>query len=266
MFPLLSVLIIFFLFLAYKYYEHRNIYIPAKEFIITPDEIGINYKEINFSSADYTLLNGWYIEADSDRVIIFLHGHRDNISYRMEHIGIIQSLGYNLFIFDYKGFGKSNGYPTETGLYNDGLGAYRTLLKDFNFKPEEIILFGRSLGGAVAIHLASLVNVNCLIIESGFLSIYHLSYDILGFHVPKWLISNRYESINKIEQISIPKLLIHSENDELIPYYHGIQLFEAAQEPKKFLKIQGTHNTAFIDSKDLYSRTLQEFLESCKPE
>lgn len=253
--------IILFLFLSYKYYEHKHIYIPKRDFIATPEDFGIEFEDIKFSSRDKVLLHGWFTRGFRDKVILFLHGNKYNISYPLSYIEMLKQLGYNVFIFDYRGYGKSNGIPTEKGLYQDALGAY-DFLKGKGYKGDDIILFGRSLGGAVAIYLAGKVEVRGLIVDSSFTSMYDLSYDIFGFHFPRWLISNRYESIDLIKNLKISKLIIHSEDDDLIPFFHGEKLFESASSPKEFFRIKGSHMTSFLDSKGAYFGKIKSFLSS----
>ena len=258
-------LFLFFIFLLYlilKYYEHSKVYRPKDNLIAFPSDYDIEFEDVKFSSQDQVLLSGWFVKGNTERVILFCHGNFGNISLRMDIIQELYSLGYNLFIFDYRGFGKSNGIPSEEGLYNDVIGAYN-YLKGRGYKNSDIIIFGRSLGGVIAIFLASLIkDFRGLIVDSSFSSSQDLSYDLLGFKLPGFIISNRLESIKRIRNIKIPKLIIHSENDNLIPFHHGKRLFEAADEPKTFLKIKGFHNTCILDSKDVYMTGIKEFLKS----
>ena len=250
------------LYFAFKWYEHIKVYRPRDNFIAFPDSYNIGFEDVNFSSRDKVLLNGWFIKGTSGKVILFCHGNFGNISQRLDVINELYSLGYNVFIFDYRGYGRSNGVPSEEGLYNDALGAY-DYLKNRGYKNEDIILFGRSLGGVVAIFLASLFkDFRGLIVDSSFSSAQDLSYDFFGFKFPKFMISNRLESVKRIKGIKIPKLIIHSENDNLIPFHHGEKLFKMAVEPKKFLKIKGFHNSCLLDSRELYMSGIKDFLDS----
>jgi fermentation-respiration switch protein FrsA (DUF1100 family) len=262
---MLFFLFFFFVFLSYlafKCYEHFKVYRPRDKFVAFPDNYNIEFEDINFSSRDKVLLNGWFIRGVSEKVILFCHGNFGNISSRLDIIQELRLLGYNVFIFDYRGFGKSNGVPSEEGLYYDALGAY-DYLKERGYANSDIILFGRSLGGVVAIFLASLIkDFSGLIVDSSFSSSQDLSYDLFGFKFPRFMISNRLESLKRIKDIKIPKLIIHSENDNLIPFHHGKKLFETANEPKKFLKIKGFHNSCILDSKDIYMAGIKGFLES----
>jgi hypothetical protein len=227
-----------------------------------PSDLNIQFEDINFTSRDQVLLNGWFIEGSLQRVILFCHGNFGNMSSRVDIISDLSLLGYNVFIFDYRGYGVSSGVPNEKGLYLDVLGAY-DYLKDKGFEDKDIIVFGRSLGGAVAVFLASFTReLRGIIIDSTFISARALGYDILGYNLPEFLVSNRFESIKRIKKINIPKLIIHSEEDDLIPFYHGEKLFEEAHEPKLFLKIRGPHNNCISESKDIYIAGIKRFLES----
>lgn len=265
MFLILFLFLILLVYLSFKYYEHIKVFYPREELLAFPDDCGIRFEDVSFSSRDHVLLNGWFVSGSSDKAILFCHGNFGNISSRIDLIKELHSLGYNLFIFDYKGYGRSNGIPSEEGLYSDALGAYDYLMER-GFENKDIILFGRSLGGAVAIFLASLIEgFRGIIIDSTFQSVRDLSRDILGYHLPKFLVSNRFESIKRINEIKIPKLIIHSENDDLIPFYHGKKLFEEAVEPKRFLKIHGLHNNCMWESKDIYMAGIKDFLASLEP-
>jgi len=258
----LLLVFVFLLYLTLKYYEHSKVYRPRDEFVAVPSDYGLEFEDIKFSSQDQVLLNGWFIKGTSGRVILFCHGNFGNISLRMDIIEDLFLLGYSVFIFDYRGYGRSNGIPSEEGLYYDVLGAYN-YLRERGYKNADIVVFGRSLGGVVAIFIASLIgDFRGLIVDSSFSSSQDLGYDLFGFRLPRFVISNRLESIKRIKDIKIPKLIIHSENDNLIPFHHGKRLFEMASDPKTFLKIRGFHNSCIRDSKDIYMKGIQDFLES----
>jgi len=262
MFLILFLFFILFIYLSLKYYEHIKIYDPREELFSFPDDCGIKFEDVNFTSRDHVLLNGWFVKGVGDKVILFCHGNFGNISSRLDIIQDLHLLGYNFFIFDYKGFGRSDGVPSEKGLYADALGACDYLIER-GFSDKDIILFGRSLGGAVAIFLSSSIQgFRGVIIDSAFLSCRTLGHDILGYNLPRFMISNRFESIKRIKNIKVPKLIIHSEDDDLIPFYHGKKLFETALEPKRFLKIRGSHNNCISESKDIYMAGIKDFLES----
>ena len=264
---LVSFLFLLFLFsyLFFKFYEHTKVYIPREEMFSFPSDLDVDFEDVNFSSQDQVLLNGWFIEGSLRRVILFCHGNFGNMSSRVDIIKDLSVLGYNVFIFDYRGYGMSNGVSNERGLYLDVLGAYDYLI-DKGFEDKDIIVFGRSLGGAVAIFLASFTRgLRGVIIDSTFISARALGHDILGYNLPEFLVSNRFESIKRIKKINIPKLIIHSEEDDLIPFYHGEKLYKEAPEPKLFLSIRGSHDNCISESSDIYVAGIKKFLEGLEP-
>ena len=165
-----------------------------------------------------------------------------------------------MLIFDYRGYGKSEGTPTEKGTYLDAEAAWDYLVNVRHVKPEKIILFGRSLGSAIAAEIAIRRKAGAIIIESGFTSIPDLGAKFFP-HLPVRLISRyHYSTIDKVSMIDIPKLFIHSQQDELIPFEQGIRLFEKASAPKEFLQITGSHNEGFLISGKIYIDGLNIFI------
>lgn len=249
-----------FVLLYFRYIERRTIYFPMKEIEITPDAVGLTYEDIYFVTQDGLKLNGWFLLAQDSRfTIILCHGNAGNISHRIEKLQILHNLGLSIFIFDYRGYGKSQGRPSERGLYRDGEAAYNYLVSTHKIEPQNIILYGESLGGAVAIDLASKKDVKALITEGVFSSTRDVARAVYPF-LPPFLVSSSFESARKIRNIRAPKLIIHSLNDEIIPFRLSEKLFESAPQPKKFLKLMGGHNTAFLDSEELYRLGIEEFL------
>lgn len=244
-------------FVAQPYF----IYFPEKTFLETPDQTGLSYEEISFETADHVKLYGWFIPAEKPRgVVLFFHGNAGNISHRMESIHIFHRLGFSTFIFDYRGYGKSGGKPTEKGTYLDAEEAWRYLTDKRHVPPEEIIIFGRSIGGTIASWLAQNQTPKALIIESTFTSVPDIAAEIYPFLPVKLLARFDYNAGEYIKRVNCPVLVIHSANDDIIPFRHGRQLFEAAREPKKFLEITGTHNEGFITSGKSYEDGLDAFL------
>ncbi|MFC1482978.1 alpha/beta hydrolase, partial [Candidatus Margulisiibacteriota bacterium] len=193
--------------------------------------------------------------------IIFCHGNAGNISHRLEKIQILYNLDLNIFIFDYRGYGKSKGKPSETGLYKDVAAAFDYLTYQRNISGNTIILYGESIGGCVAIDLAQKVTARALITEETFTSIHDMATIHYPF-IPRFMISSQFDALSKIKNVDCPKLIIHSVDDEIVPYYLGEKLFEAARLPKKLLQLHGSHNTAFLDSKEQFKEGLRIFLDT----
>jgi fermentation-respiration switch protein FrsA (DUF1100 family) len=178
----------------------------------------------------------------------------------MEKISFFHDLGLNVFIFDYRGYGQSKGSPSEQGLYRDADAAYHYLIAR-GIPSERIIGYGESLGGAVIIDLASRQPMKALIVESAFTSVMEMAAVHYPF-IPQCILSSRFDSKEKIARVGIPKLIIHSEDDEIVPFWLGESLFEAAEPPKAFLKISGSHNDGFLVSEALLKQKIPEFLKN----
>lgn len=256
-------LVLGYLFLVVYVYVRQGsmLYFPAKEIEATPHTIGLRYQELTLRSGDGVDISAWYVPADDARgVLLFCHGNAGNISHRLDSIRIFHSLGLDVFIFDYRGYGKSKGSPDEMGTYLDAEAAWDYLVRAVHVRPEKIVLFGRSLGSAVAAETALRKQVGALIVESAFTSIPDLGEKFYPY-LPVRLISRyQYKSFDKVRKILIPKLIIHSPDDEIVPYEQGVKLFENAAEPKEFLRIAGSHNEGFLLSGSLYVNGLDSFL------
>jgi len=262
---LILIIVFFLLWLYIRYYQTHGIYFPTSTISYTPDEFGLEYKEISFTATDGVKLNGWYITAENPiGTLLFLHGNAGNIGHRIPIIQLFHDLDLNVFIFDYHGYGKSEGKPSEEGLYQDALGAFRYLTNELNCNPDKLIIYGKSIGGNVAINLASRVEAKVLISDSAFSSAIDMGTEIFPF-LPSFLmkkfISVKYNALSKIKNIKIPKLIIHSVDDEMIPFKQGLKLFKAAPEPKEFYKIHGSHNESIFIYKDEYSLKIRWFIK-----
>lgn len=242
------------------------VYFPEKKVHYTPSDIGLSFQEITISTKDGISLSAWFIPSENERaVLLFCHGNAGNISHRMDSIRTFHSLHISVLIFDYRGYGKSSGSPSEQGTYEDAESAYDYLVKKRDVAPEKIILFGRSLGSAIAVETALKKDAGALIVESGFTSLPDLGSTIYRFLPVRLLSRFQYASIDKINRIAIPKLIIHSPDDDIIPFEHGEKLFRKAKEPKTFLEIAGGHNEGFMLSGEIYKRGLNTFLEKNFP-
>jgi len=247
-----------FIFFAQSHF----IYFPTSEIVATPDQIGLSYKSVSFKAPDGVKLSGWFIPADSPRgVVIFCHGNAGNISHRLESIQIFHRLRLSTFIFDYRGYGTSEGNPSEEGSYLDVKGAWNYLIEDEGLDPSDIIFFGRSLGGAVAAWLAKQNTPKALILESTFTSAPDLAGKLYFYLPVKLLCRYKYNALAAIREVQCPVLIVHSQEDEIVPFRHGCMLFEAANESRVFLEISGSHNEGFITSSSVYINGLKAFLD-----
>ena len=231
-------------------------------------------EDANFSSQDGVNLHGWYCTPGrrkdhtfsshrGEMVLLFFHGNGGNITHRYDMIRWLIALPVNVFIIDYRGYGKSRGSPSEKGLYLDARAAWDYLISERRIPVERVILFGESLGGAVAIDLATRVRPTGLIVQSSFTSIPDMAKVIFPF-LPRFLVRTKMNSIDKISKVDCPKLFVHSPPDEVVPYEFGRRLFEAATEPKQFYEIPGaSHNNTYLVGGQPYLEVLRRFVRSC---
>jgi len=252
---------VFVLIVAYlRYIEKRSLFFPTREIEFSPKEVWLEYEDVFFKTDDGVEINAWFIPAKDARfTILFSHGNAGNISHRIEKLKFFHDLGCNVLIFDYRGYGKSNGSPSEAGFYKDIQAAYGYLLSR-NIAAEDIVGYGESIGGAVTIDLASKKKLKALVVDCTFSNapdMVKVAYPFL----PYWVFASRWDSLDKIKSISVPKLMIHSVNDEIVPFKLGRKLFDAAPNPKEFLSIRGGHNSCFFESKDILREKMSEFIK-----
>ena len=248
-------------FLLYLF-QNRLIFLPTAAIVATPSSIGLAYESVHLTAADGVKLTGWYVPAaEAQFTILFFHGNAGNISHRLDTVDLYHRLGFNLLIVDYRGYGQSEGRPTEQGTYLDAEAAWHHLVEDRQLAPEQIVIVGRSLGGGIASWLAQHQPAGALVLESTFTSIPDMAARQFPFLPVRPLARIQYDTLARLPNLSIPILIVHSPNDEVIPYSHGQQIFKAAPEPKQFLKIQGGHNDGFVISQDIYGSTFKAFVE-----
>lgn len=238
------------------------IHFPTNHLVASPENAGLEYQDLTLITEDEEHLHAWFLPVEQPRgVLLFFHGNAGNISHRLESLRIFHRLQLDVLIVDYRGYGRSSGRPSERGLYRDGQAAWHYLIEQRQVAPEEIVVFGRSLGAAVAAHLAARQPVGALILESGFTSVADLGADLYPFLPVRLLVRYRYPTAEDLAQVTAPVLVVHSRDDEIIPFSHGERLYQTASEPKWFLEIQGSHNAGFMDSGEDYIRGLKRFLD-----
>ncbi len=245
--------------------DRAFIYYPVRELIGTPASLGLAYRDVWFQAEDGIRLHGWLIPGARPTTLLWCHGNAGNISHRLDNIREIQHrLGIGVFIFDYRGYGRSDGSPTEAGLYRDARAAREALIRDLGVPSEQIIYFGRSLGAAVALELALAHPPSGLILESPFLSVRAMANRTLpGSGL---LFKSRFDSLDKIARLRTPLLILHGDADEVVPYEHGRRLWEAASEPKAFYTIpRARHNDTYLVGGSEYWEAWRRFLDSLRP-
>lgn len=259
-------------------FENKFIFLPAKypqgmwdvqNIHANKDQIVPKIEDCEFYTIDGVKLHGWFCTphkngapVPADRVLLYFHGNAGNITNRYDKITYLMELPVKVFIIDYRGYGKSEGKPSEKGLYRDARAAWDYLVTQRDIRPNRIVIFGKSLGGAPAIDLAARVSPAGLVVQSTFTSIPDMAAAVM--YVPRFLVSNKMDSINKIGFVSCPKLVIHSPADEVVPFEMGKRLFEAAREPKQFLEVPDCpHNETYVRAGKVYWDTMRQFITSC---
>jgi len=242
-------------------FQSRLIYFPSRDLRSTPREIALEFEDVSLTGSDGVRIHAWFVPApDRRRHVIFAHGNAGNLADRLATIKMLHDSGLNVLAFDYRGYGRSDGAPSEKGTYRDAQAAWEYVTRDRGVAPADVVLFGRSLGGAVMIDLAGRHEPGALVVESTFTSL----ADVGAVHYPllpvRWLLSYRYDSKSKIGRITCPKLFLHGRDDSLIPLTMARDLFDAAAEPKAFIETPGDHNDSGVLYAPDYVARFGEFL------
>ncbi len=248
------------------YFRQPSIlYQPLRQVDYTPQQINLDFENVDLQTSDGLKLAGWYIPVKKSAfTILFCHGNGGNIMHRLDSINIFNDLGLNCFIFDYRGYGNSQGKPTEKGTYLDAQAAYTWLTDVKKIPPDNIIIFGRSIGGCIAAQLATKVNAKALAVESCFTSFVDVGKKFYPYMPIRLFARFNYNTIDHIKKVTCPTMIIHSRDDEMIPFEFGTMLFEASNEPKKFVEISGGHNDAFLISGKIYRQAWFDWLKFLK--
>lgn len=237
------------------------VYYPQREIDATPDQLHLPFDDLMLATSDGLKISAWFIPAkDARGTVLFCHGNGGNISHRLDTIWTLNKLGMNVLIFDYRGYGKSEGKPTEKGTYLDAEAAWKHLVEKRGIPGERIIVQGRSLGGAVAAHLARDHTPAGLILESTFSSMPDMAAKLYPMFPVRLLSKFEYATAEYVAAVKCPVMVVHSPEDDIIPFKQGRRVFDAAGAPKRFVQIRGSHNTGFIESDDIYRPALREFL------
>ncbi|HUJ10715.1 MAG TPA: alpha/beta hydrolase [Verrucomicrobiae bacterium] len=286
------------LFLRWR--EPHMLYYPDRDLEATPDQIGLNYDDVTLVASDGVKINGWLVHGvhavvapvsgalsvaagtaattKSPVTVLFFHGNAGNISHRLDKLQILAGLGADIFIIDYRGYGRSEGSPNEIGTYRDAEAAYEYVTKrvagepraalaargaamSSRGNPSAVVVYGESLGSAIAVDLATKHPVGGVIIEEAFTSIGDVGQKMFPFLPVRWLVRNKYDTLSKIGRINAPLLMFHSREDEFFNIRHAQRLLAAAKEPKQLVELHGDHNDAFAVSAETYRNALRAFLD-----
>jgi fermentation-respiration switch protein FrsA (DUF1100 family) len=242
--------------------QPRLLFRPSREISVTPADVGLSYEEVDFRSSDGIALSGWHIPAKDARfTLLFCHGNGGNVMHQLDSLRLFHGLGVSCFAFDYRGYGRSAGRPREKGTYLDAQAAYDWLIHDKQVPAEQIILYGHSLGGSIAAHLAARVPARALVVEGAFTSYRDIGARYYPYMPVRWFAFFRYDTRAHLRQVHCPVMVVHSRHDEMVPFEFGNRLYEAANEPKRFVEIAGSHNGSVTVSGDVYQDAWQSWLD-----
>jgi len=249
--------------------QERLLFLPnvaGRQLSATPSAMGLKYTDLSIATDDGETLHGWLIPAgDSRRLLIFFHGNAGNISHRLDSIAVFHRLGLDVLIVDYRGYGQSSGSPGEAGIQRDAEAVWRYATESLDYAATSTALIGRSMGGSVAAWLASRTEPAALILESAFTSVPDMAAELYPVFPTRLLARLRLDTLDYLRTVHCPVLIVHSRNDELIPFHHGQSLYEAAPEPRYLLETRGDHNHGFLQSGALYTDGLRRFLDTYVP-
>ncbi|MEA1979361.1 MAG: alpha/beta hydrolase [candidate division Zixibacteria bacterium] len=250
----------FLIFSLYIYFnQHKMVFFPSQTIIDSPDNWKIEFENIFINVNESEKIHGWYFPSTDTNVkktVLLFHGNGGNISNRIPTIQFFVKNKINLFLFDYRGYGQSDGKPSEENMYVDSKAAYNWLLNEKSVLPQDIILFGRSLGGVPAIDLAVKTDCGGLILESTLTSAEDMGKLMFPGMPINFLLRYKLNSIDKIDKIKCPVLICHSQTDEIIPFKMGRKLFEKANDPKQFFELFGGHNELEYLDNDEYQHSI----------
>lgn len=242
--------------------QPRLVYFPDRQLSNTPEAFGLDYTAVSIAASDGETLHGWWMSVpDAKGTVLFFHGNAGNISHRINYLTMFRRLGYNTLLFDYRGYGQSSGTPSESGTYLDAQAVWRYLTATRGIAPGRIVLFGESLGGAVAAWLAAREEPGLLVLASTFTSVPDLAAEIYPFLPVRWISRFDYNTLQSLQSVSCPVFIAHSPHDEIIPFEHGQRLFQAVTGAKQFLPLDGGHNTGFIFMQPAWKKSLGAFMD-----
>lgn len=249
-------------FACYPRIENFFVFFPQKELELLPADFRLEAEDVLLDSKGEARIHAWFFPPPDHKapVLLFCHGNAGNISHRLDNVRHLVRHGLGVMLFDYRGFGKSTGRPSEKGVYADGFAAYDFLVNERDIRPERIVPFGRSLGAAVALEVALHRQVRAVIIEGAFTSTKGMARRMGPFALLSPVLPANYNNLDKITRLTVPLLIIHGRDDEIVPFRMAETLFAAAPEPKVLLPLDGAgHNDTYFVGGEPYFRALAEF-------
>jgi len=238
------------------YYPHLG-----RDIVTTPAERGLAYEQVALRTGDGETLAAWWVPVSAPRgVVLLFHGNAGNISHRVEYLEMFSRLGYSTLIADYRGYGQSTGEPSEQGTYEDAAACW-TWLAERGVAPRDIVVFGESLGGGVATWIAERHTPRALVLASTFTSIPDLAEEIYPYLPVRLLSRIHYDNLARVQRIPAPVLILHSPDDEIVPYRHAERLLDAVRAPKRLVTLAGGHNDGLVFRRPEWIRSLAAFLD-----
>ncbi|HEY8509780.1 MAG TPA: alpha/beta hydrolase [Steroidobacteraceae bacterium] len=267
LFILTTILALYAALVAYVYvFQSQLVFLPeigGRALRGTPANIGLAFEELRIPTPDGVTLHAWYIRGEPGAAtVLFCHGNAGNISDRLEWAKILRDMGLGVLLFDYRGYGQSTGIPEERGIHEDARAVWDHLTSKERISPSRIVIFGESLGGAVAAHLAKDVTPAALIVHSAFTSVPDVASRFYWYLPVRLLARIRLPTADYIERVRAPVLIIHSRDDEIVPFSHAQTLLRRANDPKELIAIEGDHNTGFLLSEEKVREGLRRFVNA----
>ena len=243
--------------------ERRFVFFPVTEVLYTPSDVNVEYEDVQIQTSDGPIIKGWFIPGPrSDMTCLWFHGNGGNLGHRVGELELAHHrIGANIFIFDYRGYGESEGIPSEKGTYLDSRAVIEYLRSRTDVDSDRLVYVGHSLGAAVAIESALTTPPMAMVLISPFASMRDMANLTLPFAPAGWLVRNHFDSMSRVRQLNTPLLVLHGDRDETVPIYQGRKLYEAANEPKRFHTLEGAaHNDTYEVGGDQYWRAIGSFL------
>jgi fermentation-respiration switch protein FrsA (DUF1100 family) len=257
-------------FLALRALEHQLIYFPPRfpAGFPPPQSYEGEIEDVWLQASDGVRINAFYRpHPASKQAILLLHGNAENVGYGLPQMRLLAKVGVNILAVDYRGYGKSEGTPSEAGVYRDADAAYDFLVKDRHFRPDDVVIYGHSLGGAVAVNLAARRPCGGLIVQSSFTNARAMTREIFALPVIEFVVKSRFDSLDMIRNVRVPVLIVHGTKDDVVPFAMGQKLFSAAHEPKRFYRMEGAgHNDLVQAGGEGFVACLKQFFTECVPE
>jgi hypothetical protein len=251
-----------FTFFYVKYLERHATFHPMREINIDPADYSMDYSDVYFYSQDGVRLNGWFFPKENGPVLLYCHGNAGNIGHRLEIIDMFLKSGTGVFIFDYRGYGRSSGTPGERGIYADAAAAYDYLINEKGYEEQSIIVYGESLGSAPCLETALRRSPKAVILEGAFTSARDMAKKVFPAVPPALISGSKFNNAEKIKRIECPVLVIHSRDDEIVPYRHSEVLFDNIPGKKRRITISGGHNEAMLMNKEKLISGIKDFISS----